>query len=464
MKYNYLKSFYLYLSLALICVGYVSCSDENPIEEYPVKQVKIYLTDDPIGAEAVNVEIISIILKGKGSDEIELNTLSGVYNLLDYTGDLDTLIASGNYDLDEIKEIILVLGDENSIQIDGQVYPLSVPNDKKRVKLQVEVDLTENTLFDLLLDFDACESVKEINGTYTLNPVIRFKGNRNIKTLDKSAVIALSECYEFQFPVMVLTTEEETEPVDDLETLLMLYSQQAIFGVKYPFTVVGINGNTEIIRNGNQAEKLIKLCIQPEDGKDLAILLQSVNKCFEVIFPLNVIDLNGMVIMINDIEELENATNLLDIDYPIILYAPSGDSININNLNQLEEKIKNCIDGGVSGIDVTGILDSLDKCYSVNFPIKIKLDDGTSQEIFSIAELASVSGQPFAIIFPIYIKEANTDITKINNLNQVKKLLESCQEEESDFVKFQVIEIFSRLENCVEIMLREFWKMGQLMK
>jgi hypothetical protein len=441
---------YICLFIIIISIGLSSCSDDNSLEESRVKQVKIYLTDDPLDAEEVNVEILSIILKGKGSEEIELNTLSGIYNLLDFTGDLDTLIASGNYDLNNIKEIILILGDENTIKIDNQLYLLNIPNDRKAIKIKVDIDLSENVLFDLLIDFDACESIKEVNGIYTLSPVIRFKGNRNNKTIDKSVIVGLASCYEIQFPVKVLTVSDEVIFIDDLETLVLSYDDGSIFGVQYPLLVANSNGNIETIHNGNQAEKLIKNCGLEEEGKDLAGIIEQAQKCFEVVFPLSVIDLNNMVLIMDNFDVLKSTEGLKDFEYPLFLKTPNGDSIAINNINQLEGRIKNCKDGEVDGIDVKTILDSLSACYTLEYPIKIKLEDGTSLEIFSIEELNMLNSNPYGIIFPIYILEGNTDQTKISNLQQVKRLLEDCDNE--SIAEFDVLEILSRLENCAQIL------------
>ena len=250
------------------CLALFSCGSDDLENE--IHEVKIYLTDDPLDAEEVNVEILSVVLVGEDEKtEIELNTQSGIYNLLDFQGDVDILIASGNYDLSTITEIRLILGENNTIKIDGMTYPLTIPSGAKSgLKIKINEDVTDLSLVSLLIDFDACKSVKEVNGEYKLSPVITYKGDRNVKSLDLAEIIELDSCYTIEFPLSVKLTDGKTTVVNDIATLQAMIDAEEITGVVYPIFVIDANGNSNKINNSNQAEKLIEECLEEEEEEE----------------------------------------------------------------------------------------------------------------------------------------------------------------------------------------------------
>lgn len=100
----------------------------------------------------------------------------GVYDLLKLTGGLDTLLASEELPAGRISQIRLLLGENNSVKTNGQVYPLKTPSAQQSgLKLKVNATLTEGITYTILLDFDAARSVVSAgnSGGYNLKPVIR---------------------------------------------------------------------------------------------------------------------------------------------------------------------------------------------------------------------------------------------------------------------------------------------------
>jgi hypothetical protein len=110
-----------------------------------------------------------------GSEEIELNTNAAIYNLLDFQNGIDVLVANAMVSLEEIRQVRLILGEDNTVVVDGVEYDLRIPSSSQSgLKIQVCLDLTGTPQYDLILDFDAAESVRQIgNGQYKMHPVIR---------------------------------------------------------------------------------------------------------------------------------------------------------------------------------------------------------------------------------------------------------------------------------------------------
>ncbi len=169
-------AFKLLASALFIAFLFSACADDDQKQNTTVFNLR--MTDDPLqNVQQVNIDLKTIIVKtDEGKDSIELGTNAGVYNLLDYQGDLDTLIGSTTLNFAFIKEIRLVLGENNSIMADSILYDLKTPSAQQSgLKIKVNADLTDLEVYDLLIDFDAEASVvKKGNGDYSLKPVIRI--------------------------------------------------------------------------------------------------------------------------------------------------------------------------------------------------------------------------------------------------------------------------------------------------
>ena len=171
------KKLVLFIAPALlIAVLVTACTEKEPTQESTVFNLR--MTDDPLeNVQEVNIDLRTIIVTDDGRDSFELGTNAGVYNLLDYQGELDTLI--GSITLDDatfIKEIRLVLGENNTIMHDSVLYDLKTPSAQQSgLKIKVNADLSELDVYELLIDFDAGASVtKTGNAGYNLKPVIRI--------------------------------------------------------------------------------------------------------------------------------------------------------------------------------------------------------------------------------------------------------------------------------------------------
>ena len=415
----------------------VSCGEDNLTSDN-IHAVEIYLTDDPLDAEEVNIEILSVILVGEDTTQvIELNTLSGIYNLLDFQGDIDTLIASGNYDLDHIKQIRLVLGTNNTIKIDGEVFPLEIPGGAHSgLKINIDEELIGKSLVSLLIDFDACKSVKEMHGEYKLKPVIHYKGDRNKKDLDLDEVVELDSCYTIEFPVSVKNSDGTISMVGSAEELEALIENEEITGIVYPFNVIDEEGKTHKVNNANQAKKLVKECEDEDDhggGKDydFGIVLDSLKVCFELQYPLSVVLEDGTTVEVMNDEELNG----------------------LENSNQLLALLKNCADddddddhGHHGDDDFEDVIDDILDCFEIVFPLTVLDADSMELTIDSLEQLIAEikEGNIVAFISEITIVDADGNTVTIDSFDDLAGVLGGCRHEDHHN------EIFEKLKDCIE--------------
>lgn len=148
-------------------------SDQN---NYKTAEVSMRLTDDPGNYDAVNVDIqaISVKMEGRAETMITPNRV-GVYDLLHFRNGADVLLVNTTLPAGRIEQIRLVLGNNNSVVVDGTTYAMSTPSAQESgLKLNFHTTLEANRSYTFWIDFDAGKSILQTgNGSYKLKPVIR---------------------------------------------------------------------------------------------------------------------------------------------------------------------------------------------------------------------------------------------------------------------------------------------------
>lgn len=163
-------------SAFLILTG---CSKNSKPDGTGTARLQVYLTDDPASYDAVNINVQDIMINVTGDDDKGWQSLGnvrrGMYDLLDLVNDKDTILADAVIPSGKIHQLRLVLGDGNTIVVDGETFPLTTPSAQQSgLKLNIQQDITEGVLYKLILDFEASKSIVETgNGKYILKPVIR---------------------------------------------------------------------------------------------------------------------------------------------------------------------------------------------------------------------------------------------------------------------------------------------------
>ena len=421
-----------------------------------VYEVEIYLTDDPLDAEEVNVEIIGVVLIGEDeSMPIELNTITGVYNLLEFQGDVDTLIASGNYDLNSIKEIRLILGNNNTIKIDGQIFPLTIPSGAESgLKIKINQDLMGQSLVSLLIDFDACKSIKEMNGAYKLSPVIHFKGDRNIRSLDVDYAQLLDSCYTLDFPVQVKNSDGAVSEVNSRDEFISLISNEEIVGVVYPIRFIDENGNSKEVKNHNHAKRYIEMCTE-EEKEDYEYIefddvIEKIDSCFELIYPLFVLTDADEVFEVSSLEELSQFSDLKGVLLPFTI-GDDKNTFEIKNENQFEGLTKKCEEKEeeYTYLELDDVFEKIDSCFELVFPIFVLTENNEVLEVMTFEQLDQLTDVE-GILFPFMITDGMSTF-QILIEEQLKEYTNDCEEDDDDGKYDDFKELVYKIIACYEI-------------
>ena len=151
----------------------LSCSKENN----KTVPVQFLLTDNPVAYDSVNVHISEMKVKmhDDSTSWIDVNAKDTTINLLDLQNGVTMVIAQADIPDGILKEVRFILDSDSYVVVDGVSHELETPSaEHSGLKIKIDKELGDN-LNTFTLDFDAAESVKEVNGSYKLHPVIRLK-------------------------------------------------------------------------------------------------------------------------------------------------------------------------------------------------------------------------------------------------------------------------------------------------
>ncbi|CAN5450863.1 hypothetical protein BH09BAC1_BH09BAC1_07650 [soil metagenome] len=168
------KMFQLTAVVLSMMVLAVSCNKDDKGDMGGQANMQVRMTDAPGPYVAVNVDVQAVEMS---TDQgwVSMNVHGGIYNLLDYRGGVDTLIAYGPINAGRVEQIRLILGPNNTIVVGPATYDLETPSaEQSGLKLNVHTNVVAGESYTILLDFDAARSIVETgSGKYILKPVIR---------------------------------------------------------------------------------------------------------------------------------------------------------------------------------------------------------------------------------------------------------------------------------------------------
>lgn len=182
----YLKKLRLIITILFVTL-LVSCNDSesNSINK-DAPTISIRLVDGPGDYEAVNIEIVDVMIKMDNDNEDDngwtsLEVNNEIVNLLDFTGGFSkVLVERFPVPAGTLSQMRLVLGDGNTIVIkdendNDEIYDLKTPSAQQSgLKLKVNTVIEEGFTYDFILDFDVDKSIVHAgnSGNIILKPVL----------------------------------------------------------------------------------------------------------------------------------------------------------------------------------------------------------------------------------------------------------------------------------------------------
>lgn len=183
-------------SILVIFVAF-SCSDSDNSDNSGTAKMSVKLVDEPGDYEHVFVEVVDVMVKYQNNSENDDDSgwesigivNPGVYDLLELTGGVSlSLVENADIQTGTIKQIRLLLGEDNSVVLAGETEPrsLNTPSAQQSgLKVMINQDIEAGYNYDFILDFDVDESIVVAgnSGNINLKPVLRASLEVNSGTL-----------------------------------------------------------------------------------------------------------------------------------------------------------------------------------------------------------------------------------------------------------------------------------------
>jgi hypothetical protein len=170
-----MKKLILMMSVVAGVSMFYSCNDDDSTSGNGDYSYKIRMTDAPGPYDQINVDIQSVAIVDGNGNTVMLDSETGVHNLLNFSNGADMLLASRNLEDNEVSQIKLTLGTNNTVRVNGTNYPMTLSAaDQSGLTLNVNQTLDANENNEILIDFDGNASVVETGvNTYKIRPIIR---------------------------------------------------------------------------------------------------------------------------------------------------------------------------------------------------------------------------------------------------------------------------------------------------
>ncbi|MBC8754322.1 hypothetical protein H2O64_06540 [Kordia sp. YSTF-M3] len=148
-----------------------------------------------------------------------------------------------------------------------------------------------------------------------------------------------NDCFDFNFPLSVITDDGTTVVVNDN---LELFSVNDAIGFVYPIMVTSNIGITSTINNDADFDALYNDCYDIDPCDDCGV------NCFEIVYPLSLLSDDGTVTTINSDEEFVAFLDGIDNDtffvptYPMTIEYDDGTQATINSDDEFIAALDAC--------------------------------------------------------------------------------------------------------------------------
>lgn len=223
-----------FLALLFSLVFLYNCNDDsNGMDSAEgTSKISVKLVDGPGDFDNVFVEVVDVMVKVNDDSEDDSGWVSldpintGVYDLLDLTGGVNVLLVD-DFQIPSgmLNQIRLVLGDDNTVVIDGETFPLNTPSAQQSgLKVKVNEVLEPGFTYDFVLDFDVEQSIVIAGGSGNINlkPVIYASAE-----LSSGIIEGAVTPFDFQTVASVMVDGEEVSAYTDDTGVFMLYGVPA---------------------------------------------------------------------------------------------------------------------------------------------------------------------------------------------------------------------------------------------
>lgn len=277
--------------------------------------------------------------------------------------------------------------------------------------------------------------------TVKVNPLVNRIETRSADQMELGCLTI-----DLPFSLDVDGTVVEINSIEDLEAL---FSDTSIVSVDfiYPLEVTLPDGSVQTVNNGEELGEAFAACI-PDNGwggdttivvtDDAfpAFLISDFASCYNLVYPVDLYDLDNETYTANSEEELINLlastdpNNILFFTFPLSVEDEDGNVYTAEDGDELFTLLFDCVDdptgGGVDTFFVGGNFDLA--CYSIQFPITVELSNGDVTVVNNHEEFCALmlSGYTYTFTYPMTVVDADGNEIVLNSEEDLQAAIEDC--------------------------------------
>ena len=299
--------------------------------------------------------------------------------------------------------------------------------------------------------------------TTTVNPLVGRTSGANGEGLEL-------DCIKILFPFQMIDVEDNTYDVTQESDFEIVFTNEVpVIDFVYPLSLE-INGENSSAASGDELAEFFAECIPAggwEEDYFPAYLIDMENSCFELVYPLDLIDLDGSTVTVANESELngELAAQEYSFAFPLSLLDEEGNAIVAENIDGLFELLISCngfeIDDTTyfeweTGFEYIG-------CYMIAFPMDVIIADGSTVTVENHMELCDLmlQGEMVSYAFPMTLTDEEGETYEVANEDELAALISECEEVVIPELEEGIFDLLNLLtgqvvtgpngENCYEI-------------
>lgn len=201
----------------------------------------------------------------------------------------------------------------------------------------------------------------------------------------------------------------------------------------YPLDVLDSDGVEVEVADIEALGELFAACI-PDGGwgEDLfpAFLINLESSCFEFVYPIDLIDMDSVVITTNNELEFIDAIAGNDILFFVFPFDMENDSlgvVTVNDAYELFDYLASCdiVGGPCDSLDFGGTI----ACYEIQFPVDFEMFDGSIETANDLDELLALyfNGEVLDFAYPVTLLNLETDVLiTVNDADELNEAILEC--------------------------------------
>lgn len=243
-----------------------------------------------------------------------------------------------------------------------------------------------------------------------------------------------NSCYEMVYPVSLVDIDGNVVIVNDAVELGDLLANGDLYFFEWPLSLVD---EDDVVYTADSEDALFILLSECDDfGNpcDTVITGGGFIGCYEIVFPIDLVLIDGSVVTAADENEFFNlifSGQVEDFSYPITLLAADGTEIIISDADALDQALQDCgfIGGGDQMLLLAGTATAAGSgCYEINLPIDFVMLDGSILAITTMDEYIENMGAAETLVYPVSVTlTEDGSVVNLEDFEDILILLDECE-------------------------------------